>query len=838
MKSFLLILLTLLRSGLQNPLQVMFALLAIIVGSGGLSAVLILNNAAQNEYRAMGDNSLGLPANLSAMISAVDGDEQALTQSDYSRLRQLGFTHAIAYAKTAISLLDGTLVNIVGIDAPALALFADTNGDPLALTENLLLSPDLYAQVEHSAQLSELFYSDLTLPELPILESPTRPPDGEHLIVMDLYYLAGFMQSALVNDESTFSLQIAVMPNNDTEMALLREALPSHLRINTVNQAIDPAAITQSLHLNLLAMSVVMFAVCFFVVVNALNLLLLGRLALFKTLRQLGISRWQLIIAQVSELAVYAVIGACVGVFAGHYLAVLLAPTLALTLAGLFDVNLGFAQLDSVHLALPMMLLCLVAMLLAALLPYQQLNTELSQKRSLAPISANKRYKPIWLFLASILITSGSAVWLPDSQSMLGTAEMLDGALTATFITIGCLIMTGVIGLFLIYPVIIISMTNIAERYSPLWHWSFAHSLIVANKTKLASAAFMIALVTHIGMTLMVDSFRGSTQAWLEQRLVADYYTYADSMAIKAAQARLEERGIRHFARYQIETQVRLANTAQADPQTLTVYSYPHQNDYKKVLLVDAISQDAWQAYKSHTGIFINQQFAIRNDLDLDDRLVIQINGISQTMAVKAIYMDYGNPYPQALIAPEIFAPTANTQVMAIHTGNQDMLTSLASILPTTANLYSRDQILSVSMQAFDKTFLITDALNIVTLLVAVFSLTTSIVLLEQKNRYVSALLRSFGVSKLDFTLALFSQYGLLCLIAALWAIPFGIGFAWLLVTRLNVFAFQWQFPLTVDMFAIINAVGISLVFVLALAAIPIFKRQQFAISEQLTCTE
>lgn len=818
----------------------MFTLLAIIVGSAGLSAVLILNNAAQAEYQSMGSNSLGLPNSISALISATNTNESPLSASDYSALRQKGFTNIVAFSQFITQLADGTPVTIVGADAPALALFADSKSDPLGLTESLLLSPSLYTLFKADALSAEAIESRLLQTKLPVFEAPTQPPNGEHLIVIDLYYFAAFVQGLSLEVNPVLPLEIAVIEGNKALEALLRQALPTHLQLKSLNQPIDPASITQSLHLNLLAMSIVMFAVCFFVVINALNLLLLGRAQLFKTLRQLGISRHSLVLAQIFELAIYAVFGACIGVFLGHYVAVMLAPTLALTLAGLFNVNLGFMQLDSTHLTVPMILLCFIAMLFAAILPYKRLNQTLSQKTFSAPLPSDKRGKVFWLFMAALLTTFVSGLWTPDVTSGIDAKTLLAHSLTATFVTIGCLISAGIVGLFFIYPIIIRSMTHIAERGNPLWHWSFSHSLIVADKTKLASAAFMIALVTHIGMNLMVDSFRESTSAWLEQRLTADYYAYADSTDISASKSLLENQGLRHYARNQIDSQATLIDNENARPQSVRIYSYPHDTEYQQALLVDTISPNAWQAFQDQNGIFINQQFAIRHSVQLNDSLQIDINGSNKTMTVKAIYMDYGNPYLQVLVAPEVFKPAANTRVLAIHLDGQLGYNkeSLISLLPTTANLYSREELLSASMQAFDKTFLITDALNLVTLLVAVFSLTTSIILLEQKNRYVSALIRSFGVSKRRFTLALFSQYALLCLIAAFWAIPFGIAFAWLLVARLNVFAFQWQFPLSIAPLSILGTVCLSLVFVLALAAIPIVKRHKFSISEQLTCKE
>ena len=822
MKQARLVVLVLLNSARKDWTQVLFTLIAIIVGSAGLSAVLVLNNAAQSEYQSLANNAIGLPYDIAAIISAQQPTKNPVTKDIYSQLRNAGVSSAIAFSQIDVQLDNSqTKVTLIGVDAPALAIFANQLGDPLGLVESMLVTSQLHAQIKENglAPLSMAF--GIELPQLPIAESSIKPAEGGEAIILDLYYFTQILSVAKADAKLPYELKIAILgPNAPIEQVNL--LLPEHFEIKTLFKPIDPASVTQSLHLNLIAMSIVMFIVCFFIVVNALNLLILGRTRTFKTLRQLGVERRKLILAQSFELVLYAIVGGLVGVFAGHFLAVALAPALALTLAGLYNINIGFMHLNTPHLALPIVAVCIVSMLLAASLPYRQLNRSLSRQKFESDLDSNSSRASI-VFVCILLVSISVSVWLWFS------GNTLPGA----FFMLGCVVISGIAGLFWLYPCVIRKVVAIAESWHPVWHWSFAHSLIVANKTKLASAAFMIALVTHIGMNLMVGSFRDATNTWLEQRLVGNFYVYGDSESIQTVRKTLQDNNIRAFARYQIDTQFSIDDKTPNLP--IRVYSYPFDQNYQKAMLTETISDNAWQSFEAQQGVFINQQFALRHNVMLNDAITMNIDGTPNKMFVKAIYMDYGNPFVQALVSPAMLKATGSTRVMSVHTEDR---ANTEALLANNLTLYSRDDILKVSMQAFDRTFLITDALNIVTLLVAVFSLTTSIILLEQKSRYVNALMRSFGVSRRRFTAALFSQYGLLCLITAIWAIPFGIAFAWLLVTQVNVFAFQWQFPFIVQTGPILMAIFISLALVLSLAAIPIVKRKAFSISGQLTCKD
>jgi len=148
----------------------------------------------------------------------------------------------------------------------------------------------------------------------------------------------------------------------------------------------------------------------------------------------------------------------------------------------------------------------------------------------------------------------------------------------------------------------------------------------------------------------------------------------------------------------------------------------------------------------------------------------------------------------------------------------------LAAGLDPEEELLKTEDLLALSMQAFDGTFIITDGLNVVTLLVAALSLACAIIVLMNDIRPQNMLIRSMGVSALKTQLLALYQYLLLCFVALIFATPFGILLSWILIFDINYQAFSWTYPLIISQMKILQIYAVSLLVVATVIAIPIIR--------------
>lgn len=138
--------------------------------------------------------------------------------------------------------------------------------------------------------------------------------------------------------------------------------------------------------------------------------------------------------------------------------------------------------------------------------------------------------------------------------------------------------------------------------------------------------------------------------------------------------------------------------------------------------------------------------------------------------------------------------------------------------------LYAKQNLLDISMQTFDRTFVLTDGLNITTLLVAGIAFAVSLTVLTLGSAAQLSVLRALGVSQIKVKFALFMQYMLLCFMSALLAVPFGIYLAYVFINLVNRYAFNWTYPLAINAQVIVSSVGLSLLIVSLVLLLPLGK--------------
>jgi putative ABC transport system permease protein len=572
-----------------------------------------------------------------------------------------------------------------------------------------------------------------------------------------------------------------------------------------------------------------MFVVCMFVVMNALHLLIMKRWTNLRIARQLGVSRKQIYCAQGAELVLISLLCAPLGAFIGIFLAQLASPMVSLTLQSLFDVRIGYTQVAYVTLMTQCFAACILGAFAAAILPMWQLNTKLALRN--LSVAVNTRHLP-WLYASVILGCIAVGLGYYSNNMMMSFSAI------AVSIFAGCSL--------LIYTVpksLKVLFHSLPERWV-LFRWLAADGVRLSQKSKIACCAFFIALTSNIGMNLMVDSFRQATHQWLSQRLVADQYISTQSPKVFTQWLTTQDIDVDVIERKGLDAS--LLNQPKDNTPSRTnieLRSYPSNNVYQQAMLFVEQKTDAWQIFAAGKGVLINQQLALRHDLTLGSPLNFQVkSGQPETKQVVGIYYDYGNQSAQAMLDIDYFTKyNANTTLFALHFTSkqqQNLFAEKLASAPISNQVRSIQtrELLALSMQTFERTFVITDGLNIVTLLVAALSLATSVLMIDIDNRPQRALMRSMGVSNYQITGLSLMQYTLLSLLACLVALPFGIGLTWLLINLINVQAFSWSYPILITPSKLFSAGVMSIVLIVIVVALPLYKLSRRKLVEDIKC--
>jgi putative ABC transport system permease protein len=104
-----------------------------------------------------------------------------------------------------------------------------------------------------------------------------------------------------------------------------------------------------------------------------------------------------------------------------------------------------------------------------------------------------------------------------------------------------------------------------------------------------------------------------------------------------------------------------------------------------------------------------------------------------------------------------------------------------------------------IGMEVFDRTFAITRALNLLTLLVGGIGIFCAVSAIHHHRLGTQALLAALGLSRSERGWLLAAQWGLLGLLCMIIVWPFGTALAWLLAELVTPRAFGWSFPLVLE---------------------------------------
>jgi putative ABC transport system permease protein len=819
----------------HNTLRLALVLIALVTACAGLSAVLVINDAAKNSYASASQPFL---QQVEQRILARSG--HFISKRDFSTLRRLGFTQLIPMLRSSQNIVHPITgqpqrISLLGIDTFSVLSYSASNAlaanqkNTEASTQGLaqLWRPP-FASVIHADFATELnlidgqalsLENDVILPKLSI----TKIEGLGREIVMDI----GQLQQLL--DTQKMSEILVVGQKNEVSINLLKAVLPEHLRLENINTGEQAQQLTGSFHLNLLAMACLMFVVCMFVVMNALHLLIMKRWQNLRIARQMGVSRKQIYWAQGAELVLISLLCAPLGAIAGIFLAQLASPQVSLTLQSLFDVRIGYTQVAYVTLITQCFAACILGATAAAILPMWQLNTQLALRN--LSVGVNTSHTP-WLY-ASIVLGCFAA-----GLGYYSTGMLMSFSAIAMSIFAGCSL--------LIYSVpksLKALFYSLPEQWV-LFRWLAADGVRLSQKSKIACCAFFIALTSNIGMNLMVDSFRQATHQWLSQRLVADQYVSTQAPEVFTQWLSTQDIDMEVIERKGLDATLLNKPVGRSKNRTpVQLRSYPSNNMYQQSMLFVNQQTNVWPLFTAGQGVLVNQQLALRHKLALGDDLNFYVESAQlDTKKIVGIYYDYGNQSAQALLTLDYFAKyEANTTLFALHFTSKQQQRLFNQQLASSSifdQVRSRQtpELLALSMQTFERTFVITDGLNIVTLFVAAFSLATSVLMIDMDNRPQRALLRSMGISNYQITGLSLIQYILLSLLACLIALPFGIGLTWLLINLINVQAFSWSYPILITPSKLFSAGVMSILLIVVVVTLPLYKLSRRKLVEDIKC--
>ena len=775
----------------RHPVQALFLLTGIVVANVLLAGTLLINAQARSSY-AQGEQYLS--ASPVGYIRQKDGARN-IDERDYVSLRRQGFDMLAPLLRRVVRSESGEALELLGVDVFALprAASAFEFGASAGPVEGSLAgfafppyqlwaAPARFDQLSSGGGRIRLASGEL----LPPLAGVSNRQLG-HRLLIDIEAL-----QALGGDAAGLT-SILVFPAPAERMAQLRRALPDYLEYAANSDAPDPAELTQSFHLNLAAMGLLAFVVGVFLIYNALAFSYTDRRDLIRKLRLAGVLQGELTRALMLELALFLALGTLIGAWLGAQMAAGLLPGVGRTLAQLYGVYISYPDaLVPSGIWLPV-LMTLLAAGLCVLVPLRESLTApmLERKQAGWQLHAVVRRDRLMaltglLLLAAALVTGvvATRLWV----ALAGMASLL-------------------LGSALLLPLVLRLLIGFLRRLAPSrnarFSWLLADSRWLLGPASVALMAMTLALVANSGLNTMISSFRQATDDWLGQRLVADLYLRGENRGAELEAWVAEDMPeLTVTERYRTDVTRRRPDDT---PVAVEVVSLQQGDRFRdSVELMQGVA-DAAAKFHTGQGVYISER-AWRLD-GWRPAGFVQLCPDAAEMPVLGVYRDYGNPKSQWMVNRQLFKacwPGLSANGLAVYGPADSDWEQIRSAIAAELGL-GEDEIIDqaelrqVGLGVFDRTFIVTQALNTLTLAVAAIGIFCAISAIHHHRVGQQALLASLGLSRRERGALLLAQWGMLGLLCMVLVWPLGTLLAGYLGMVVTPAAFGWSFPLQLE---------------------------------------
>ncbi len=679
-------------------------------------------------------------------------------ESRYFELRRIWRAGALPTIEATVPVLEGTtesggrLVPVIGID-----LLADLGGNPVAdanIQDTSLLTTNSLVALGSGWKVGDDVNGSTVIAVVPSQNS---------LLIADLATAQSLLNRPGQIDAvwmrrkgaDGFSFIEQIWPGLITGLGHRAPSLKVEgFRVQSMSNWNPTHSFSGSIAFNLSLLGALAILVSGIIAYEACSSSVRRRQLEMQRLDALGVSQWQIRSAFFIGALLIGVIGSVLGI------------GIAIAFVQLLELVDITSILDAVVLgSLKAVTVCIGTLVVAVYLATSQ--------------SERRIRKSVYGFL--VAVCAGLLVWGAFPRS---------GLLGAFLVVVGlCMVQVLVV-----VPAFVALVNRVGSAISLTkltWLMVLRQAIKQFQAFRIPVSAFSIAIATAIGISLMVSSFRLNFEDLLDLRLRPGLQL-ANASEVELGELRGWDDVVK------VRPYYRTIGRLTGGPANLR-----------------ATDLDIWETFRYgydspiEQGAMINRQLAIQHNLRIGDRLQVDLpQGRQVSVPIFHVFNSYGSNEGQAIVdiaAIDASGWIRDRMTIQVVDGRQDEVRR--RITETFPNVIVSDnsEVRSVALRVFDQTFLLTNAIALVAVVVAVVGLFSAALALHGGQQQEYKLLRTVGIGDRTLVVSTVLQSGLFGFLASAIALPLGLGIAWVLCEMVNPRAFQWVIDLHLDPWVVLR---------------------------------
>jgi putative ABC transport system permease protein len=317
----------------------------------------------------------------------------------------------------------------------------------------------------------------------------------------------------------------------------------------------------------------------------------------------------------------------------------------------------------------------------------------------------------------------------------------------------------------------------------------------------------MVALAASVGVAIMVESMRGAVSDWLDALLTADVYIAAEAFedgavlpASVVARAPTID-GSAGFSSYR-------DRTLRLDGRRVYLIgaelAAPSRSGFD---FLRADAERAWAGF-DEGSVLISEPLSRHLGLEAGDPIELPTAVGPKNFAISGVFRDFASEHGRIFVgAPHYRRHWEDQDIETLALFAEPGLGTRALLDRVESAFADRDdlaftlarEIYDESMRIFDRTFQITEVLRWLSILVAFIGVFSALMALQLERRKEYAVLRALGLTPAQVSSLIMLESVILGIVAALLAMPVGLAMAWILTAAIQLRAFGWSMPLTLE---------------------------------------
>jgi putative ABC transport system permease protein len=592
-----------------------------------------------------------------------------------------------------------------------------------------------------------------------------------------------------------------------------------------------------SFNLNLYSLSFLSLIVAVFLIYNTMSFSIVQRQTIFGIFRTLGLSSREIFKLVINETLILSVLSGLIGVILGYGLAHILIKFISQTINDLYFV----VEISEVKLEIFTVIKGIVAGVFSALagslLPAYQASLSPAiqmTKRSNQELLFETYLKNLWkISLVSILVGFGI---LKFSESILVLNFV---ALAFILVGVAILVPNCVKLISSAFDKILIS------RLDPLNKIGIRSIFRNLSRTSITITALAMALSIALALDITVGSFRKTVIDWLSATLQSDIYISAPSLSANKTTGNLSKELIDEITKNKIiQTTSKdiisyRNNWVKSNLGELMIASIDFNERIEKSFEFKQKNPDWTQEFTKSNGIIISEPLAFRFKLKTGDLIKLKTHYGFHEFRIAGIFYDYGNEQGIIMIHnkkyKKLWMDYKISSLGIVIKPNLAKDPTISSIKQELAklnrdynfNYRSNSDLKQETLRIFDRTFQITKALKIITILIAFISIISTLLAMNFEKKKEFAILEALGTTKKNLAQITLTQSLSIGILSALFAIPLGLLQAVLLINVINYRSFGWTLRFYQDYSILFQILLIALLASLIAGLIPAIRHSK-----------